>query len=89
MQERRRLLDTGASLFNCFGGAMEFEEADVFQARRQRHMRRLAREARAGDEFLHDIPSSSQEPKILWRYYAEIVCDRIAELGPLPGHFLA
>jgi hypothetical protein len=35
------------------------------------------------------IPRSRHNPKILWVDDAEIVGDRIAEVGPIPWHFFA
>jgi hypothetical protein len=35
------------------------------------------------------IPRSRQNPKILWVYDAEVICDRIAEPRPVFGDFFA
>ena len=37
----------------------------------------------------YTIPGSSHNPKILWVDDAEIVGDRIAEVRPIPGNFVA
>jgi PAS domain S-box-containing protein len=41
------------------------------------------------NNLLTVIPRSSQNPKILGRDDAEVVCDLIAVESPVPGHFLA
>src|SRR5690606_13554743 len=54
-QRWKRLGDAGPPLGDRLRCAIELQQADLAEPRHQQHVRRLAGEARAGDQILHDV----------------------------------